>query len=213
MATPKHDIEILLEEIVVNQSVKLPSSSRHLGICRLIWPRPTIAEKNMTVPLQLEKGAWKGEGRLWGERILFKEPVGGTFAFECMLTENVTAAAFEKWLRAGASSFLKLAGAAAEDAAALPTMGAVSEIPFALLSRAILGDKSPAVLYGGMVDIAPEDLPASGQAKRFEIELLARKTVRRAGRSVGKGSMARPSRIVLKEGESVGHCSILLKTL
>ena len=213
MATPKRDIEILLEEVVIERGVKLPSVSRHLGACQLIWPRPTIAQKSVTRPLVFKKGAWKGEGRLWGERILFKEPVQGTFALEYQVTENVTAAAIGKWIRAGASSFLKLAGAAAEDVAALPTMGAISEIPFSLLSKAILGDKSPEILYGGMVDVVPSDLPASGQTRRIEIELLSRKTIRRAGKTVGKSSTPRPSRIILKEGETAGHCTILLKAL
>ena len=213
MAIPKRDIEILLDEIVIDRGMKQPGASRHLGLCRLIWPRPTIAQKSITSPLLLDKGRWKGVGCPWGERILFKEPVEGTFAIEYQMTENVTSAAFEKWIRAGAASFLKLAGGVAGDAAALPMAGALSEIPFALLSKAILGEKSPSILYGGMVDIAPADLPASGRIRRFEIGLFSCKTIRKAGKHVGKSSVARPPRLVLREGDPVGHCTVLLKAL
>lgn len=213
MAVPKRDIEILLEKVEVTGVPRLPAAARHLGACQLIWPRPTIARKAASLPLALSKGRWDGDGRPWGDRILFKEPVQGTFAIDFQVTEPVTEAAFKKWIRAGASSFLKLAGSAAEDAAALPGLGALSEIPFVLLSKAILGDDAPDVLYGGLIDISPSDLPSAGHAKTLEIPLVSRKTIRRAQPPVGKNSAPRHPRVVLREGDPVGRCMILLKTL
>ncbi len=207
MAQPKRDIEVTLAEVALTATGQRAGRTRHLLSAALLWPRVGTARKAATMEVQLQEGAWSASDRSWPERMLFKESVQGRFAFSLALTEALSDAAAERFMRALAGQLLKLTGERVADLDVATLAGNFAAFPLNYLAKAVLKEKAPATLAAGVVAIEPGALKA-GAGMHWEVPLTApaglyRTVQRRSGRA------ARPVRQeVVPAGGAVGRAVV-----
>jgi hypothetical protein len=207
MAEPKRDIEVTLAEVALTATGQRAGLTRHVLGAGLLWPRVGTARKSATMELQLQQGAWSAAGRSWPERMLFKESVQGRFAFSLTLTEALTDAAAERFMRALAGQLLKLTGERVEDLDVATLAGNFAAFPLNYLAKAVLKEKAPATLAAGVIDLETGAL-AAGARILWEVPLTApagiyRTVQRRSGRA------ARPVREdLVPAGGAVGRAVV-----
>ena len=95
---------------------------RHLLGAALHWPR-WARPRDVSVALDLEKGAWHAAERPWTQRILTKDTVQGRFGFGITLTEALTDKELSAFIRNLAGQFIKFTGGQADDFLAPTLLG------------------------------------------------------------------------------------------
>ena len=213
MADKRFELEITLEEITLDAALRPPKTSRHLLGAALHWPRVGTARRDVSVALDLEKGAWHAAERPWTQRILAKDTVQGRFGFGITLTEALTDKELSAFIRNLAGQFIKFTGGQADDFLAPPLLGSLAELPLSYLSKALLKEKAPGTLAEGVLDLEASQLPDSGGQLCWEVPLRTPKAVvRSVRRRVGKQTRTQRETL-LPAGAAAGLCRVGVRML
>lgn len=208
MASAKKDVEISITEIKLDKIKALQKAGTRTLEARLIYPRPTVAQKATTRILQFEDGAWTSKDKGWTERILFKESIQGDTGLEITLSEIVSDKNIEAALASGASSFIKILGSLAGEALTESYLGTFSDIPAAVLSKAITGSDQIKITASATQDIPFNQIAnlKAGKVATIEVPLISKNTIKesttRLVKSSGGGTTS--SKIIAKKGEQIG---------
>ncbi len=136
MAVKKCEVEATLVAVTLHEKLADAAKGQHLLGTTLIWPRIGTARKTFATTLKLEQGAWQSGARPWSETILFKETLQGSFGFEVTVTEKLTDAQTDEFLRNMASQFVKVTAAA--DKLTPPLLESLAALPVNSLVKTIL---------------------------------------------------------------------------
>ncbi|MDD5707108.1 MAG: hypothetical protein PHR35_14385 [Kiritimatiellae bacterium] len=196
MGALKREIEVTLAEVTLTATGKPLSRTRHMLSAGLIWPRLGTARKSTALPVRLDRGTLPGAPLPWSQRVLFKEGVEGHFAFEVALTEALSDAAVEAFMRALSGHLLKLATGRIEEMEPPTLSGNLAALPLSYLAKTVLKERAPATLASGALDLDASSLPPSGQSVRWTIPLTASSAIERE-KARRSARAARPLRQVI----------------
>jgi len=167
------------------------SSSEHLVIVRLLWPRPAIVEKVAFKNVELADGTLDLEGGEWTDRILFKEQVLGPFGVEIGVTTRVRDERVSEFVKTFVSSLFTITGKDADDLT--PGMpGGLVNLPFKSLARYASGTKSegPRLIAAGACTLVGDELEGESDPKPITVELSSPNPVWRIKRGRRQGQPA-----------------------
>lgn len=207
MASAKKDVEISIAEIKLNKVKALQKAGTRTLETRLIYPRPTVAQKATTRALQFEAGAWTNKDKCWTESILFKESIQGDTGLEITLSDIVTDKEIEDALSSGASSFIKVLGNLATDAFGESYLGPFADIPAAVLSKALSGKNQIKIVATATQDISFGQITnlKVGEIATIEVPLISKATIREAKTQPRRSTGGATSyKTVAKKGEQIG---------
>lgn len=217
MPAPKKDLEITIESIVLDKAV-FKGRSRRLAEFRLVYPRPTLAQKTSSKTLELDGAqVLKPDFATWTGGILFKEPVQGTFGMEFSLSDRVSDKDLEGAASAAGASLLRLLGDALADAAGIKALNSFIDFPVAGLAKAVTGKAATVktAAWGAIdVEAAAYATLKPGEAMTLTIPILAAHDVVEERRRATKTQGDRVSRkVVARADSSVGAVNVRLTAL
>ncbi len=104
----KKNIELSLVSVALaTPGTSKKKETRHAVTASLVWPRLSVARKESALPCTLVKGAADLSSAPWHETVLFKESVEGTFGLKASVSEPLSNAALDSFLRLFTGIFLK----------------------------------------------------------------------------------------------------------
>jgi hypothetical protein len=211
MALTKRTLEITIQAIHIPVTgAGLLDTTSHLLSAELIWPRVGIAQKATSQPCQLEKGEADFEKAHWGNRILFKENVEGTFALRIALTEVLDDEELEKFLRAFSGAAL---GFGADVLAPLyPPFGKLVATPIDYLAKDIEKYPGPTRLVEGLVELNAGDFPENSE-ESLTIRLATTRSILKPVTRRVAGRTRHEKKTLLSKGEPNGDITLLIRTL
>lgn len=217
MATPKKDLEIFLDAIALDKNL-FRGKSKRVAEFRLIYPRLTLAQKTSSRTLSLDGATVvKPAFATWTERILFKEPVQGTFGVEFSLSDPLSDKELESAAASTASSLIRLLGDAAADAVGIKALGGFVELPASGLAKLLTGSASSAKTAAqGALDIdgAAYAPLKSGEETTLSFPILAaRDIVEEKHRSTKTQGDRVTRKTIVKADAPVGSVTLRLRAL
>lgn len=207
-AIKKIELEFHFLSVELSSAVNLHKNSNHLVGIDLVCPRSTVNRKSSNRTVTLEKGVFAPEAPSWTDSVIFKESVEGRFGIEVTVTEPISDAIADYFIKNAASSLVKiLAGFMSKDIA-IKGLDDIAEVPLATLSKTILKDKSPDVIFRGCTDLhSGEDF---SKQVVVTIPLRATKDISISITRPGKSNDT-VRKTILKKGETAGTCKIALQ--
>ena len=159
---------------------------RHLLTAELVWPRTTVAKRSSVLNVPLVNGVC--DTSVWSltNRLVFKEPCEHLFGLRVSVSEPVTRTSARKFIRYLAGHAVAEAGDAAGELVPGKLDDELVSLPFAYLSKQLLGNCDPDLLAEGCADL---DSAQFGEAPvQVEVPLIAARTVvrRSGGRRSGR---------------------------
>jgi hypothetical protein len=216
MASTKKDVEIKVAEIKLNNIKTLQRTGVRILESRLIYPRPTVAQKATSISLQFDDGAWTSNGKSWTESVLFKESIQGDTGLEITLSDIVSDKTIDEALTSGAAAFVKVMGQLASEAFGERYLGPFADIPASVISKAITGKAQIKIIATAIQDIPSlqiADLRA-GDISIIEAPLLAKSaittTTNRQTRSAGGRST---SKTLAAKGSEIGTVKFQIRAI
>lgn len=214
MPTPKKDLEISVESIVLDKTV-FKGKSKRLADFRLVYPRLTLAQKTSSKTLALDGAEIvKPDFGTWTGGILFKEPVQGTFGIEFSLSAPMTDKELEGAAASVGASLLRLLGDAMADAVGIKALGGFLELPAAGLAKAVTGKAATVrTAAQGVIDIDASAYAAlkSGETATIPIPVLAAHDIVEERRRPTKTEDRVTRRTIAKADAPVGTVTLQLK--
>ena len=98
MSEEKKTLQIELLQLDISKFTA-PRESRHVATVELIWPRVQVASRTALKTLVLNKGKSDLRNSSWLQRILFKEGVEYDFGLLFKVSQSMTSAAFDEFMR------------------------------------------------------------------------------------------------------------------
>ena len=180
----------------------------HLVVARLVWPRPSIAEKVAFKTVTLDREGLDLSGQPWHAGILFKETVQGPFGLQVSVSEPLTNERAAELFSFLVSSALKIVGREVGSVLGGALVGDLAEVPFKYLSKAVEASrkKLPDMVAAGSIDAGVGDWSAGGDTA-LRIPLAAPRSVYKTVRSRKAGQAGRRRRLV-KEGQENGEAVV-----
>ena len=196
-------LEILLDSVVF-PSFKDVQNSKHLVTLELVCPRPSVASKSAIKPFKFTKGALDCAPMPWVKRIFFKESVEFRFGLCVKVSECVTTAYIESFLRYFVGTALGIGGDALEKSIG-GYQGDLASIPMDYAKKKLTASKDIKIVAEGAIDIQPTELEDTAEIEiplctlrdTFKVEHgprakdtpSSRKLVRAAGTIIGKAKV------------------------
>ena len=194
-----------LFEFLLN-GIDLPSfrdvqNGKHLITLELICPRPSIGSKSAVKSFKFTKGALDCAPLPWIKKIFFKESVEFRFGLSVKISECVTTAYIESFLRYFVGTALGVGGDALEKYLG-GYQGDIASIPMDYAKKKLTASRDIKIVAEGAVDLLPSELEESSEIEIplctlrdvFKVEHgphaketpSSRKLVRAAGTVIGK---------------------------
>lgn len=194
-------IEVLLNGIDLASFGSAVRNGRHLVTVELLCPRPLVAAKSAVRTFRFSEGVLDCATLSWCRRIYFKESVEFRFGLCVRVSQSVTRAYVEEFLRYFAGAAMGMGADAAEDAFPGPA-GDLAAIPLDYAKKKLQAVKDAAIITEGAVDLLPSELPESGE---IAVPLCAMKDSRRPGAAAG--------RLLHAEGDRLGTARVQINIL
>lgn len=210
----KREIEITLERIFLGKKTVSGSKSNHILDFKLLYPRPTVAQKAAQKAVKLEKGLWDGEGRPWTGRILFKETIQGRTGIEISISEALGNSEIDAIIRASSSTLIKTMTSLAADALGAGLASTVLSVPMNVLAKSVDKKSDVSVIARAIADL-PDGLFSSlkaGTPVLMEFPLCAAKDIPGEYTKTTKGSPA-ARRVLAHEGEEIGKVHLKIEAI
>ena len=213
MAEKKVDGEIVLKRVEIDEKALKDADSCRLFQCELIWPRVGTASRSSSLAIELAKGKWSSEGRLWSESVVTKDSIQGRIGIAVGVTGKVSDSIVAYFARTAGSSLVKLvAGMVGDFATGLA--GDLLSLPIAAAAKAVAKEPQPEMLYKAAIDFDTATLPAAGESIELELPLVAAEDISKVIRkTTPKGSGASTTRKIARKGDKVGTCAFSIKVL
>jgi len=208
-------VEILLERVELDLPATLKKKTcNKLLVCKLIWPRPGIAEKSVVTLAEFKNDVADRSSVLWSERILFKESVQGSFGFQFSVSTAITEGDLDSILAYLGRTMAKTAADGLDDLIqSLPGIAFVGTMA-GYMSKWMLAEagSSVRVVGEGMTDLSLSDLDGvSSAGRRIEIPLAARTSVDQIRTSSRTTRSPARKRVLIKKGTLTGNLAIRLQ--
>lgn len=215
MAGKKADIELTLEAVDLEAAAGFKGRSQRLFEVKLVWPRATVAQKTASKTLRLVDGQWRGEGRTWTERILFKETMHDFAGLEISVSKALQEGDAEALSNAAAIALLKILGEAAADATGAKVLEPLAELPFSVLAKQLGSSKTAQTAAVATYDVNVAQVASQGSAEGIllQIPLLACADITREARRNTKGSERTVKKVVFSEGTKIGSATFRLRAI
>lgn len=204
--TDKIDLELHFLSLELASALKPAKKSNHLMDITLVCPRVSTARKTISRTVRLEDGKYAPVAPKWTESVVCKETVSGRFGLEVSLTEAVTDAAADYFVRNSANLLVKFLAGGIGGAIGVKALEDIAEIPLSALAKSVSREKAPEVICTGSLDLSVDD--DFSKAKVLEIELLAAADVYKTVTRHSKSDMTSSRRKILSRGDVVGICRI-----
>lgn len=207
-------LELYLDRLELENSGLGRQADRHMVSVSLIWPRPAIPERLSVKTVDLDNGKVDLRKSGWAKRILFKEPVEGSFGIEVTVTDRLSNEQVGKMLSFIGSSVLKVTGNEASDLMTGAVAGGLVGMPLQMLAKIASSPKDiPARLLGsGFCDFDPEDDSAEKkEVLKIEVPLTVPETVYKTEKKKSHGGVSVARRMYLKEGQANGRVVLSAK--
>ena len=204
--TDKIDLELHFLSLELAAALKPAKKSNHLMDITLVCPRVSTARKTLSRTVRLEDGKYAPAAPKWTESVVCKETVSGRFGLEVSLTEAVTDAAADYFVRNSANLLIKFLAGGIGGAIGVKALEDIAEIPLSALAKSVSREKAPEVICTGSLDLSVDD--DFSKAKVLEIELLAAADVYKTVTRHSKSDMTSSRRKILSRGDVVGICRI-----
>lgn len=204
--TDKIDLELHFLSLELASALKPAKKSNHLMDITLVCPRVSTARKTLSRTVRLEDGKYAPAAPKWTESVVCKETVSGRFGLEVSLTEAVTDAAADYFVRNSANLLIKFLAGGIGGAIGVKALEDIAEIPLSALAKSVSREKAPEVICTGSLDLSVDD--DFSKAKVLEIELLAAADVYKTVTRHSKSDMTSSRRKILSRGDVVGICRI-----
>lgn len=204
--TDKIDLELHFLSLELASALKPAKKSNHLMDITLVCPRVSTARKTISRTVRLEDGKYAPAAPKWTESVVCKETVSGRFGLEVSLTEAVTDAAADYFVRNSANLLIKFLAGGIGGAIGVKALEDIAEIPLSALAKSVSREKAPEVICTGSLDLSVDD--DFSKAKVLEIELLAAADVYKTVTRHSKSDMTSSRRKILSRGDVVGICRI-----
>ena len=217
MATPKKDLEIFLESITLDKAV-FKGKAKRVADFKLVYPRLTLAQKTSSKTLTLDgatvvKPAFKS----WTDRILFKEPVQGTFGIEFSLSDKLSEKELENAVSSTGATLLRLLGDAFADSIGVKGLNGFMELPLDGLAKVLSGKTySAKTAAQGVIDIEGSDYSSlkSGEEKTLTFPIVStRDIVDEKHRSTKSQSDRVVRKTTLKADATLGTVTLKIKAI
>lgn len=202
----KKTMEVHVESVqLVSTGKASKKETQHALSATLIWPRPAIARKEAALSCELVKGGVDFATAPWHETILFKEQVEGKFGVQVEVSEALSNAVLEAFIRSFSTVMLK-------DVSALIGKAdlAFGDLLSSLFSSAGKSSGSsgpkPVMVAEGAVTLDPANLT---EGMLVEVPLVAPRAISETSASadVGRG-VARKRKVAVAKGASNGVAKI-----
>lgn len=212
-STKKTDIEFHLLSLELSPSVKPAKSSNHMVGIDLICPKVGTARKANSRTVVLEKGRYAPEAPMWSESVICKETVSGRFGVEVTVTEAVSDSIASYFVNNAANLLVKILAGSFGKAMPVKSLEDIAEIPLSTLSKTILKDKAPEILFSGCADFTGDE--NFSEKKTIEIPLRAAKDILKSvtTRSARKSEQVTTKKKIVAKGEVVGICRISMEAI
>ena len=153
--------EFLLNGIDLGDSRDVKNGN-HIVTVELMCPRPGVASKSAVRTFKFRNGALDCAPLPWVKRIYFKESVEFRFGLCVRVSENLTAAQIEAFLRFFAGTAFGIGGDALEKYFG-GYAGDVASIPMDYAKKKLLAAQDTKIVAEGAVDLLPSELEDSSE--------------------------------------------------
>ena len=206
--TDKRDVEILLESLDVSERISMREST-HLANFVVIWPRVSVASKEQTATLHLQKGKLDCAKAPWHRKILFKERVENHFAISLHLTESLLAQKVTAFMRQMVAGAAKIAGGQV-DTFFGGSIGDLAALPWDYVQKRFKEKADANIIAEGTIEL---DADALAEEQCFTIKLVAPEDVVKTEETgSGRGHGVR-RRILFKKGGVLGSAVLRIRPL
>ncbi|TFH14645.1 MAG: hypothetical protein E4H02_09495 [Lentisphaerales bacterium] len=214
MKANRRIVEVVLDGIEIRAAggTADEKTGKHVVSARLVWPRPSIAEKLAVKTIGLRDGSISFKTAEWPDKILFKEVVQGPFSICIEISDRVAASTADGLAGELLKAFVKVAGDGASEVAGVPWMGSLLRGPLRFLESMGTKDGTGLPVTGsGSIDL--EALPGwkAGGWRRFRIPLVTARDICRVQRRRSGGEMRTMRQVLLRAGEQNGVVKIALR--
>lgn len=201
-------LEILLNGIDLSTSSNV-QNGKHLVTLELICPRPAVASKSAVKPFKFTKGALDCAPMPWVKKIFLKESVEFRFGLYVRVSESVTAACIENFLRYLVGSAFGIGGDALEKTIG-GYQGDLATIPMDYAKKKLTAAKDIRIVAEGAVDLMPSELEESSE---IEIPLCTLRDVFKMEHGPRAANTPASRKLVRAEGTVIGKAKVQLNTL
>ena len=212
MSEEKKSLQIELLQLDISKFTA-PHESRHVATVDLIWPRVLVASRTAVKTLILNKGKVDLRNVGWLQRILFKETVEYDFGILFKVSQSMTSAAFDEFMRYVGGTTLGSVATIVDKGVGGGIVGDVAASPFAFLKKKAQASSSAETILEGGISLKSSELqdgqeieiPLVSLSNRYEQEVAAlrhprRKLTLKAGTRCGT-AILKLSRIGKKNDE------------
>lgn len=214
MKVNRRILEVVLDGIAIRATggSGTEKAGKHVMSARLVWPRPSIAEKLTVKTMGFQDGSIDFKTAEWWNRILFKEVVQGPFSICIEMSERLSALTADGLAGELLKAFVKVAGDGAADVAGVPWMGTLLRGPLRFLESqgTNAGTKLP-VIGSGSIDLEVSPGWKAGEWKKFKIPLITERDICRVYRRRSGGEMGTRRQVLLRAGQENGAVHIALR--
>ena len=195
-------LEILLNGMDMSASSHV-RNGKHLVTLELICPRPAVASKSAVKPFKFRNGTLDCTPMPWVDKIFFKESVEFRFGLYVRVSECVTTAYLESFLRYFVGTAFGIGGDALEKYFG-GYQGDLASIPMDYAKKKLTATKDIRIIAEGAIDLMPSSLEESSEIEiplctlkdEFKMEhgtrskdTVSRKLLRAAGTVIGKAKI------------------------
>ena len=201
--------EILLNCIDLGAS-SVVKNGKHLVTLELVWPRPQVSSKSAVKTFKFKNGVLDCASMPWVKRICFKESAEFRFGLCVRVSENLTAAQIESFMRYFAGNAFGIGGDALEKYFG-GYQGDIASIPMDYAKKKLTASTDAKIVAEGAVDLLPSEVEDSVE---IEIPLC---TLRDVFRMTEHGPHAketpRSRKLIQPEGTVIGKAKIQMNVL
>ncbi len=201
-------LEILLNGIEL-PAFKDVQNGKHLVTVELVCPRPGVASKSAVKPFKFSKGALDCAPMPWIKKIFLKESVEFRFGLCVKVSECVTTAYIESFLRYFVGTALGIGGDALEKYIG-GYQGDLASIPMDYAKKKLTATKDIKIVAEGAVDILPTELDESSE---IEIPLCTLRDVFKMEHGPRAKDTPSSRKLLRAAGTAIGKAKVLLNTL
>ena len=212
MSEDKKSLQIELLQLDISKFTA-PRESRHVATVDLIWPRVLVASRTAVKTLILSKGKVDLRNVGWLQRILFKETVEYDFGILFKVSQSMTSAAFDEFMRYVGGTTLGSVATIVDKGVGGGIVGDVAASPFAFLKKKAQASSAAETILEGGISLKTSELkdgqeieiPLVSLSNRYEQDITAlrhrqRKLTLKAGTRCGT-AVLKLSRIGKKNDE------------
>ena len=169
MSEEKKTLQIELLQLDISKFTS-PRESRHVATVDLIWPRVQVASRTALKTLVLNKGKSDLRNSSWLQRILFKEGVEYDFGLLFKVSQSMTSAAFDEFMRYVGGAALGGVATIVDNGVGGGIVGDVAASPFAYLKKKAQASYSAETILEGGISLKSSELQ---DEQEIEIPLLS----------------------------------------